>query len=473
MSYYTLLSIQIRYILYKPIADNAVKQLDSCITCFLNKDSEKLARCYLYKGNILYEKGKLKESIWNLKECERITNEQDNPELTNKLYRSMIMVNNQGHNYSKALSYGRKLLKLAQASSQKEWLATANNFIAVSFHGLEQDDSALYYINRCIPYLTEVSPQGRVIILDNIGYLNMNNNQQVAMKYLRQAAAIGPSVDTYDNMAKILARQGHEQQADSLWNLALEKCNIEQKCQIIKNIQQHKNKTGQQQEANRLGTWLLNLSDSLSAEQKTNKVEVLQNDFENQTAQTQTNNHSQRLELWIMALTVVLIVASFSWMYKEKGTAKKQKKQQSIIDEKNQIIQDLKTQKDQSERELAHKSELIDNMMKKRMENLKQGETLFDEIMHGGTICSWTKEELLYFLDFYLSKNKELQREIARKYKVDLSSKQKFFLCLVHAGLANPEIARVMGVAIPTLRNIRYKLRMNESGDRTHHVYES
>lgn len=107
------------------------------------------------------------------------------------------------------------------------------------------------------------------------------------------------------------------------------------------------------------------------------------------------------------------------------------------------------------------------------MENLKQGETLFDEIMHGGTICSWTKEEFLYFLDFYLSKNKELQREIARKYKVDLSSKQKFFLCLVHAGLANPEIARVMGVAIPTLRNIRYKLRMNESGDRTHHVYES
>lgn len=47
---------------------------------------------------------------------------------------------------------------------------------------------------------------------------------------------LGPSVDTYDNLAQIYIKQGEKEKADSLWRKALQTQDLAKKIEILSTI---------------------------------------------------------------------------------------------------------------------------------------------------------------------------------------------------------------------------------------------
>lgn len=218
-AYYGILLTRVKYMQRNPlVSDSLVNQ--SIVYYKGTGELDKLVDAYLIKGKILYYKGSIKQSISCLKECEKIIGNINNLSLQSELYRFLALVNSKYGEHEFAMKYAKKALDIAEKYDNKAWKVSIYSRMAIIYAKTKDYDSACFYINKCIPLLNIMSPKGRVIVMDNIGYLYQDRNPQLALKYLNMALASYPTVDTYDNLAHIYAKKGLKAKADSLWQTA-------------------------------------------------------------------------------------------------------------------------------------------------------------------------------------------------------------------------------------------------------------
>ena len=185
-AYYGLLLTKIKYMQHQPLdTDSLVSQ--SIAYYRKSGEDEKLADAYLAKGKNLYYRGNVKQSVTCLKESEKFVANDDNLSLKSELYRFLSMVNSRNDEFALAVKYAQKALDIAETHNNKVWKVSAYSRMAILYAKLEQEDSACFYINKCIPLLNVMSPQGAVIVMDNIGYLNQ-------ARFLYESAMKGESI---------------------------------------------------------------------------------------------------------------------------------------------------------------------------------------------------------------------------------------------------------------------------------------
>ena len=188
------------------------------------------------------------------------------------------------------MKYARKYIASADLYNCPTEKIDSYNRVAILHYYLMQDDSACYYINKCIPLLKYAPDSAKIIYLDNIGYLNMNRNPKLALKYLNVAMELGPSVDTYDNLAQIYIKQGEKEKADSLWKKALQTKDLAKKIEIISTILRQKQKEKDYKKVAHFASWLVELKDSLANQRKNEQILVQQIKFDNDLAQAKQQN---------------------------------------------------------------------------------------------------------------------------------------------------------------------------------------
>ena len=452
----------VKYMKYTPYSG-----IDKSISYYKKKnDKNKLALSYAIKGGAIYETGNIGEAIKNLKESEKLAVLQNDIFLNYKLYGELSAANNQEGKYDLALKYAQKRLEASFLSKKRNWIATSFNQLAVGYHGLYKHDSACFYINQCIPYIDDVGQEERRIILDNIGFMNLYKNPSIASKYLLLAAKESPTVDTYDNLARLYARQGKEQQADSLWKKALKKSNIKQRVTILEAILQHKTNTGKGENVTGpIKSQLLILKDSLSKHQEKNNIEKQQYEFDHQTAPQEKDSSISLLWKGAVFLCGTLLALSILTVHiRRKG----KRTEISLMDKNNKMVS-LQKEMEESLKNKDHKIEDLQKKMEKQRKEIQKstnshvpkGFMLYESIKQGQNIRQWTKEDFFDFFACYQLMKPAFMETIIQS---DLKQSPALILyCILQEeGWDKERIVACMGITVNTLRS--YKHRAKKAG---------
>lgn len=461
-AYCNLLATRLAYVKYEP--NISLSPLNSSIAYFSQKrDKEKLARGYFYKGAILYEQGIRKEAIVCYKKCEKLAETLKDVELQYKVYNILSIANSKADEYSLAREYARKCFNLAMNTGDKAEMAEAYNRIAVSFYNMKQYDSARIYINKCIPLLNNIPSKDRVLFYDNIGFLNIDANPNLAFKYLNMAMTLGPSSDTYDNLAQLYVRQGKKTKADSLWNQALHTEDVCKKSQIVEGMLKYKQKEGDMQEVSKLALSLIALKDSVAVLQQDEKIKELQMQFDQNIEQVEQKKERFKMICMISVLVGLLIVLVAYFKLKSIWNKKRLLEKDNELLESQKLIASCQNSIRKLE-ELGMSDIKKIETLKKRVDRLQSSKDaysykkvlLYQLAMKGQSIANWNKPEMMAFLDCYASEN--VDYSLSLEEEGCYTPRQKVFLILLHEGMDENKIAEMMGLSNAALRTMKSRI---------------
>lgn len=419
-----------------------------------NKDM--LARCYYYKAASLNNLGKRKKAVEYAKKAEANTN---NSLLEGKIYNLLSLINSENGNYHLAMNYARKYFS-CKAISKKSDKIDCYNRMAISYYYLLQEDSAIFYINQCIPLLNYATDSAKIIYLDNIGYLNMDSNPKLAFKYLNLAMKLGPSPDTYDNLAQIYIKQGKKEKADSLWKEALKTKDISKKSEIIATILKNKQEKGDYKEIAHYASWLVDLKDSLAEQRKNEQILEQQIKFDNEVAQTEQQKTITRLTYVICIILLLLVILCLIIKSRHiKGITEKLENEKKLKEYK-MTIEQLASTGTTDQKMIADLQKRIDKLQKYKDTYTHQGNVLYESAMAGKCIKDWNKSEMTTFLDHYITK--DIEYSLTLEENEQLTPREKVFLVLLHEGKAEAKIAEMMTLSNSALRTMKSRIKKKQ-----------
>lgn len=461
-AYYDLLSTRIAYMQYK--SNIPLKPLNRSIVYYQAiGDKENIAQALFYKGVILYDMGKHKEAIATIKNSESIAITLENDAIKNKIFKFLSVVNAEIGEYQKEITYAKKSLAITNKYHNIVDKVDAYNRLAVAYYHLNNKDSTRYYINKCIPFVHLLMDKEKIICYDNIGFFNMDTNPKMAFKYLNEAMKIGPSPDTYDNLARLYIKVGEKQKADSLWEKALQTKDILKKSQIVEAMLKYKQQEGDYAKVTELATRLLALKDSISAQRQEERLKEMQMDFDNQVGQTMHEKKEEKMKFTILSLFLILIVIALLTSIQRIKTQNALLEKENELLEKQGLLQQYHNYILQMEKnDKADKNEI--NRLKNKVEKLQrsidgrsyQGNLLYSIVQQGKSIRNWNKSELQEFLNYYISV--DLNYSLSLEEYRDLTARQKVFLILKHEGKSDNKIAEMLGLNNAALRTMKSRI---------------
>ncbi|NPD91289.1 tetratricopeptide repeat protein [Xylanibacter muris] len=455
-AYYNLLMTQTRYRLYLPITSDSL--INISIDYYKQEQGEKLARSYYYKGITLHEIGRVKEAVVCLKKAETLASDINDNALNNKILESLDFVNELAGEYSLALEYAKKNMELSIKCKNDYWLAFAFNGMALCYGNLGYKDSAIYYINKCIPILNHVPTKEKYIILNNIGYFYRETNDTIAFTYLEKAYRINPHNTTLDNLAYLYAKTGNFTKADSLWKKALATKSLLSRIKIMEAMLKHKEQFGFHEEASNIAVNLLKLRDSLKSKRTEEKVKDLQIEFDKSIEHTKKTTVITVLKLIVIIIMTIAIVITTYYIYNIKKTKKHYLEAQKHIEKYTEIIDSQKKDTENYKENIEKLNEMITTLQDKKSIAINNGNVLYGKIKEGGNTIKWDKNDFECAIDYYSTIDAQFVINIKTNYN-NLSPKYQFFMILENEGKDNEELKKIYGIGDSSIRSIRSRIK--------------
>ena len=452
---YYLLCLQTDYSLEKK--SNADSLVDFSISYYKNeKDYEKLTRAYYYKGLSLFVSGKVKESLFFMKEAECSVNSADVAELRYLIHINMSLINNLLGINRTALDYARKSLECAKENNNVSWMCFAYNNIAICYYSLGMMDSTFYYIEKIIPNLYDVQDkEERAGFMTNIGLLYYEKgNYEKAESLLRKALALFVCCQTQINLAKTCYKLGNSAESDSLLKEAWPNASVEDKVEILQFRAEMADKAGDYAASSRFYKEAQALQDSARRAMKTEEAVIVLRDYE---------RDKYKEGVWRNVLlafcVVVLLVLSLTFYYRKRINKAKR-----TISEGNRLIAEYTARISELEKQDASHAGKV-NDLKRKIRNLKDGQAavlgnglrLYDEIAAGGTTATWSKKEFDEFIEYYRVGHAEAVASAENGYR-RLSSSNIFYLLLVDMGRDDADVQRIMCMTPGALRTMKSRI---------------
>ena len=374
-----------------------------------------------------------------------------------KIYNFLSLINSENGNYNLAMKYARQYFYYTEATSNNSDKIDSYNRMAISYYYLSQIDSAIFYINKCIPLLNYSTDSAKIIYLDNIGYLNMNRNPKLALKYLNVAMKLGPSVDTYDNLAQIYIKQGEKEKADSLWRKALQTQDLAKKIEILSTILRQKQKEKDYKKVAHFASWLVELKDSLADQRKSEQILVQQIKFDNELAQAKQQKTILTLTYAICIVVLLLVLICLSIRYHHMKTINEKLENEKKIKEYQITIDKLASIGQTDHKTIENLQKRIDKLQYFKDNHTQQGHILYETALFGKSIKDWNKPEMITFLDYYVSK--DIEYSLSLEEIDQLTAREKIFLILQHEGKTEAKVAEMMALSNSALRTMKSRIK--------------
>lgn len=448
-AYYGLLRTQAMYLQGK--ADASDTLIRQSVNYYENSgsDKDKLARACLYEGATLKSLDRKEEAVLFLKESEELCLELRDYKNCYRVYNILSSINANANEYILALDYARKNLDIAKRLNNTEWKVNAYNQMAVAFDGLKEKDSAKHYINLCIPIIEKCPRESfKAQTYNNISYFNVEVSPDLALNYAQKAMALKPSAVTLGNIAHAIAHKGDEAKADSLWKEALAMASIRNKVRIATSLLEHKHQMGDTRAAEAVALKLMVWKDSLGIEERKNKVEQAQAEYEFNKKLQQKDIFTEMLAACTGALILALIAFALYSRYRKRRDVKKYATE----------IKKLKQENEVKSHKAEEQTKYIRRLSEDRHESIDQGLRLFEALKGGETIVRWKDEDFENFFTYYFTKDSAFMTSINADY-VKLSNLMKLYLILVNEAWENKDIANTLGVKVASLRVIKKRVR--------------
>lgn len=456
-AYYYLLLAESRYRFKGP--DSSDSSTNFSINYYKDTfDKEKLARAYYYKGVNTYKSAEPQEGILLVKQAEELAEKTNNLILIHKIYEKLSLYNSNSYEKRLALKYAQKAFEIATRINDKERQALALIYMAGDYASLEKKDSLAFCVQKCLPLIDFITEDDKAYLYTRIGELYVDDEPEMAKKYLQKAVDIHPQSRTYLTLSNIYLKEGDITNAQEVWDRALKiNGSTKVKIDILKAMRQQSLERKDYLQANALADSILHMQKQFYDSQREDQVAEIQAKYDKETAVRDLREKYMGFGLWVLALTAI-IIAFLGYKSRQGMKAKKELAESKIqLDAYTKKAAELESSGKASASEIKKLHDKINDLTHRHSGILAKGKELYEAIEAGSTTIRWSKEDFINYLEYYKLHDLPFVNEMETSYK-RLSPKYIFFAVLEHDGKTDEDIQHIMGISESTLRSTRSRI---------------
>ncbi len=456
-AYYTLLRTQAEYRLLIPI--NTTDMLDRSIAYYEKiSDTDKLIRCYYYKGSISDDLGNDTMAIACLNTAETLLSTSGTDDYYKLcVYEAKANVNEEAKQYRLAVDYLLKAVRCAV--NQKDTIALAYDYMNLGavYYEMGMEDSSSYFRQKMEPLLVHIPEQRRSSFYTNLGSYYENINTDTAKLYYQRAIALG-SHYAYNHLAQLYSKEGQRELAFQNWEKAAETRDPKLKADVLSRMLSTYENLHKYEEVCRIQSLLIPLKDSISQKQIKEDILGIQERHKIELLQKENEERIYRLVVCLLVL-LLSALAVIVFMKRHQVLQKSQlKEDQLLLSHYLSQLKSLKETGEQHEREIMLLNKKILELENKRGAILAKGKSLYDNIMDGATTLFWKQTDFAAFLAYYKVLDFEFMKSLEDDYD-NLPRRYMFLEVLYHLQFSTDQIVCAMAVEERTIRSYKSRIK--------------
>jgi len=459
-AYYDLLRVKSSYLSYQQIESDTLINY-SCSYYHKTKNLPKLSESLYYKGVLDYERGDISNAFLNLKKAEDFSKEIPDINIKHKIVEKLTDLNLRENEYKLALEYGLQNLKISSLTQNNDWLAYSYIFLAQAYRGLSNKKKFEEYLKKSMVYINAVPKAYRADFYVYIAGTMLPSQLEEAEEYVNIASKLSDNETIYGMKAQIAFIKGDYEQADSLWKCALCSNALDYNLSTLEMITNMYAVNHEYEKAYKASLKKDSVNTLINKKRLSdNALEVQKKyDFE-----LQVLRFREKLNITIFVLIAIVLctISLFVYSrYKANKATKDALENQMLINIYSKQLSQMKDSSKEKASEIDNLQNKISELNKKQSSILYEGKKLYDEIIGGGTVVLWGKNEFNHFIEYFKLIDLPFVVQLETEY-MELSPRYKFFSILTHMGKSDDEIERIMGISYNTIRSTRTRIKMKK-----------
>lgn len=462
-AYYDLLMTIVMYRLYMPIATDSV--ITHSIDVFKKANNNThLANAYYYRGCIREEYlGDVINGIKDVQTTERIADKTGLKTVSLKASGLLSYLNYSSKNYELATQYANTTLQKARLYNNGKWTGFAYQMLDVIYDRLGAIDSSNFYAMKSEPYAKFQEKHELYAYYLNIGEAYMSQNElDKAEHYLTLSIKNKEYAETYGALADLYALKNYDKKAEEYWKKSLDTPDLYLRSRSLKKYSDWLKKKGRFTDALLYAQELIALNDTLvKEERKQIRERFAQTKYEENR---QINDYKYNMtKAFAVIITIIFICIAFIMQLRHSkrriaNTEAQLNEYENIHDRQKALIEKLKSEGEEHSIQAQKLQNQLDNMTDKYHYAMHRGEQNYKKISSGENTATWTKEDFIYFIEYYKSSNPEFINKHGDGLQ-SVTTNQRFLLCLLDMNMADWQICEILGISRGSLRTARSRIR--------------
>ena len=445
-AHYYLLRTQVGYLIDQPLPSDSL--LDLAIAYYKHhKDDYRLADCFYYKSNREMMAENYPQAIRYCKEAELLAHGFYQQY---KIAERIAFLNELNGNYTLQLEYARKVLKLAEFSNNKNWLAYSYGNLGAAFSNLDKFDSAKHYFNKTTPYIIYIDKRNKPRFLANIGMLYKRVDPKKAKEYFYESLRYVETTGVYEHLADIYYMEGKEEEAYKLWKKALTVNDGNYKDNVIHNILYYDIEHGHIEKVCDNIDEIIHIKDSILHKLKNDTIKDLQLRFDHEVAIRKQEKVTSYWRIGVLIAAVLLLLLAIYTLWKRSRMKDQMHDVQMQISDYMSQIRELEASNEDASETIKELNEKIRSKLEEMSPQLLRGQMLYEQIKNGQlrTIYQWTKKDEKLFVEFYKIIDYRTVHKITSVKRADnMTTHRLFYLLLKHMGKTDVQIQDMFSIS--------------------------
>ncbi|MBQ7420156.1 MAG: hypothetical protein IJV17_05380 [Prevotella sp.] len=318
-------------------------------------------------------------------------------------------------------------------------------------------DSAKYYLDKCIPLVDQLPENERYSFYANIGNAFFDSDIKQAEDYLRKSVDIKPNVFAYKGLARIYYKNGEREKALEMWHKALQTDNMYLKAEILQALYESQQDEGDYKSASETAMQIASLKDSITQKEKADNIRGLQEQFEIDRVQAVEEHRLYMIVLFVGMLLLLSMAAVTYLVYRNTKSREELHNTKLQLDRYRNELKVLEQEGKSDSREVERLTQKINELQVKQGTLLQNGRERYEEVMSGGTTIRWKRNDFADCIEYYRTIDAAFVTHMETSYR-HLSSKYIFFALMQHLGKTDEELQHVMAIGQNTVRSIRSRI---------------
>lgn len=458
VAYYNLIKYKLDYRQYRPMDSDTL--INFSINVFQESDNDSLlAESYFYKGAQQCEQNQVKEGFSYLLKAEKVAENTSNISLKHKIVEKIAEQYIYSGDIDLAKHYCEKNYGLSVKANNKEWLAYAHILYMMLYYTQGNIVKAKQSIDKSEPYIKYVKGEQKSYFYANIANSMLPDSIQKATKYINKAMEYGKSSYVYFVKSKInLLQNEYDKSRACLDSAYLISNSLNDKATVTYNISRICESIQDYENANKYNKQLILLRDSIYKQRQQNNIRgiMAQNEFEHR----QFLFHQKISYFVFTTLILICICIGIYIFFKFRSSKIKAEvlENQLLINLYSDKIKNLNEISSNKNNEVKQLQEKIENLNHKQSKILFEGKALYESLVEGSTIVTWTKNDYLHFIEYYKLIDLPFVVQLDTDYD-HLSPRYQLFEILGHMGKNDSDIERIMGISNSTIRSTRTRIK--------------
>lgn len=472
-AYHALLVTQARHLLYMSI--DSCADIDYAIEYYKEtEDKEKLARALHWKAGQLCEAGRYLEAIEAEKGAEANISENSNTMLCIRIYDIMSWLNEQTGNYPQAKEYVFKTLHLAENMKNKERIANAHYGISSVYTHLEQVDSALYHIEKTLPFIDYTPLKSSIILQAALCYRNTEQWTK-AEEYVKRGMEIKSNKDNEGLLGDIYIHTGRTDEGVAILQRILPELSGTDKWQAMQLIEDVMMKQGRHAEAAQLQEAITLLKDSIAKEKKTTEALAVQKEYDRKAAKDKARKAVgtpwQRYAIVGGLCAIIAAIIFWSWyrfVMKRKHDREmteamdENTKAQKRIDEAEEKIMEVKAENDRRKEEIDSLNKKIKKNKLQTAQAVIRGKELYDKICTDENFSITNNSDYADIAAYYNTVKPNFFAEKEKRYGTLTDYKKCILLFKEENHFDNDRIRSICNISAGALRTLMSRINSRQ-----------